>query len=149
MSVRPSQQSVTDQLKAHGASVFLPLIGANDLDLAVRGEDGQYVEVRILAAEDGVRAFTTSRFRPKPHVFFICVESEAIWIIPSHIFERFASGALEDATRTLDLNQDDLGETLGDRLDVYQDRWVLITNYSKYRSTLSDPISLQMLISMD
>ena len=41
-----------------------------------------------------------------------------------------------------------MGEPLGDRLDVYRDRWMLITEYSKYRSTLSDPISLQMLISM-
>ena len=68
--------------------------------------------------------------------------------MPSHIFERFAGGAEGAPSRTLDLDQDDLGETLGDRLDIYRDRWMLITSFSKYRSTLSDPISLQLLISM-
>ncbi len=148
MAESPAQQHVIDQLKANGASLFTPLVGANDVDLAVRGGDGQYVELRILEPEAGGRAFTMGRFRPKPYVFFVCVESAATWIMPSHIFERFAGGAQGAPSRTLDLDQDDLGETLGDRLDVYRDRWMLITEYSKYRSTLSDPISLQMLISM-
>jgi hypothetical protein len=67
--------------------------------------------------------------------------------VPSHIFERFANGPPGAPSRTLDLDQDDLDETLGDRLDVYRDRWMLITEFLKYRSTLSDPISLQMRIS--
>ena len=148
MASTPASQHVIEQLKANGASLFTPLVGADDVDLAVRGGDGQYVELRLLEPEAGGRAFTLGRFRPKPYVFFVCVESEATWVIPSHIFERFASGAPGAPSRTLDLDQDDLGETLGDRLDVYRDRWMLITEFSKYRSTLSDPISLKMRISM-
>ncbi|MDA1036413.1 MAG: hypothetical protein O3B65_05975, partial [Chloroflexi bacterium] len=117
MASTPASQHVTEQLKAHGASLFTPLVGADDVDLAVRGGDGQYVELRILEPTAGGRAFTMGRFRPKPYVFFVCVESEAAWIMPSHIFERFASGAPGAPSRTLDLDQDDLGETLGDRLN--------------------------------
>ena len=148
MAASSVQQHVVDELKANGASLFTPLVGANDIDFAVRGGDGQYVELRVLEPVAGGRVFAMGSFRPKPYVFFICVESQATWVMPSHIFERFATGSPGAPSRVLDLDQDDLGETLGDRLDVYRDRWMLITEYSKYRSTLSDPISLQMLISM-
>ena len=144
-----AQQHVTEALKQHGASLFVPLVGANDVDLAVRGQDGQYVEVLILQPDDGPRRFAMGRFRPKAHVFFVCVEStEAAWIMPSGIFERFADGAQGADRRVLDLDKDDMGESLGDRLRIYRDRWALIAEYSKYRSTLSDPVSLQMIINM-
>ena len=144
-----AQQQVTEALKQHGASLFVPLVGANDVDLAVRGQDGQYVEVRILRPDDGPRRFPMGRFRPKAHVFLVCVEAaEIAWIIPSGVFERFADGAQGADRRVLDLDKDDMGESLGDRLNVYKDRWVLIAEYSKYRSTLSDPVSLQMIINM-
>jgi hypothetical protein len=149
MALTQSQQHVADKLKEAGASLFVPLVGADDVHLAVRGEEGQYVEVRVLEPDAGGRAFTMGRFRPKPYVFFVCVTSEPeAWLFPSNIFERFASGAPLDPSRTLDLDAPDMGETLADRLRIYRERWALLKDYRKYRSTLSDPVSLQMMLSM-
>ena len=148
MALTSPQQQVADRLKATGASLFAPLVGADDIDLAVRGEDGQYVELRVLEAQGGERTFTVGRFRPKPYVFFLCVAAEETWVIPSNIFERFAAGAPGGPSRALNLDQDDMGETLGDRLRVYRDRWMLIAEFKKYRSTLSDPVALQMMLAM-
>jgi hypothetical protein len=147
MALTPAQQHVADQLKSVGASLYVPLVGSNEVDFAVRGDDGQYIEIRVLEAT-GPRAFTMGKFRPKPHVFFACVSAEEDWVIPSNVFERFAKGSPGGPSHTLDLDADDMGETLGERLTVYRDRWALIAQFRKYRSTLSDPVSLQMLLSM-
>jgi hypothetical protein len=155
MPLTPVQQQVADRLKSVGASLFVPLVGADDVHLAVRGAEGQYIEVRILEPRDGPRAFTMDRFRPKPHVFFVCVvppaapgEPTETWVLPSGAFERFASGQPGASSRTLDLDFNDLGEPLGERLRIYRDRWVLISEYRKYRSTFNDPAALQLMISM-
>jgi hypothetical protein len=148
MALTATQQQVADHLKQAGASLFAPLVGADDIDLAVRGEDGQYVELRILEPDAAATTFTAGRFRPKPHVFFVCVAAEETWIIPSNIFERFSAGTPGGPTHTLDLNKDDMGETLGERLRVYRERWTLIAEFRKYRSTLSDPVALQMMLAM-
>jgi hypothetical protein len=147
MALTPAQEHVADELKSAGASLYVPLVGSNEVDFAIRGDDGQYIEVRVLEAT-GARAFAMGRFRPKPYAFFACVSEGEDWVIPSNVFERFASGAPGATTQTLDLDASDMGETLGERLAVYRDRWALITHFRKYRSTLSDPVSLQMLLSM-
>jgi len=149
MALTKSQQYVIDRLKEAGASIFVPLVGANDVHLALRGEEGQFVEVRVLEPEADGRAFTMGRFRPKPYVFFVCVTSQPeAWVLPSNVFERFAGGAPLDPKRTLDLDAPDMGETLADRLRVYRERWALLANYRKYRSTLSDPVALRLMLSM-
>jgi hypothetical protein len=147
MELTPAQEHVAEQLKSTGAGLYVPLVGSDEVDLAVRGEDGQYVELRVLEAT-GTRVFAMGRFRPKPYAFFVCVGDGEDWVMPSNIFERFASGAPGAPSRTLDLDQDDMGETLGERLAVYRDRWALIAQYRKYRSTLSDPVALRMVLSM-
>ncbi len=135
-------------LKEAGASLFTPLVGADDVDLAVRGADGQYVELRILEPKGGLRKFTVGRFRPKPYVFFLCVTTEETWVIPSNVFERFSQGVPNGPSHTLDFDQDDLGEPIGERLRIYRDRWKLIAEFRKYRSTMSDPVALQMMLAM-
>ena len=146
----PAAQYVVAQLQQRGASLFEPVVGADDVDLAVRGNEGQYVEVRIIETNEGSpRRFAMRKFRPKGYVFFVCVaaDPEEAWVVPSNIFERFAGGA-PGGDRLLDLDHEDLGEPLSERLRVYKDRWVLIAEYAKYRSTLSDPVALQMRIAM-
>ena len=65
----PTSLHVIEHLKANGASLFTPLVGADDVDFVVRCGDGQYVELRLLEPVAGGRAFTIDRFRPKPYVF--------------------------------------------------------------------------------
>ena len=147
-------QYVVDKLRQSGASLFEPVVGANDVDLAVRGAEGQYVEIQVKEAESGApRQFAIGRFRPKSYVFFVCVvadESGALteaWVLPSGVFERFAGGDVGAARRVLDLDADG-AEPLAERLEVYRERWALIAAYSKFRSTLSDPVALQMRLAM-
>jgi hypothetical protein len=145
-----AQQYAVDCLKEHGASLFEPIVSADDVDIAVRGEDGQYVELRILASQ-GSRKFTMGRFRPKAHVFFVCVSGDEpveAWVLPSSVFERFASGSPGTASRTLDLDEAEGEEPLAERLLVYRERWPLISQFSKFRSTLSDPVALRVRLAM-
>ena len=114
----------------------------------MRGDDGQYVEIRILESSDAERAFAAGRFKPKPHVYFLCTAAEATWGTPPNVLERFTSGMPRASSRTLDLSQGNLGEALGDRLSIYRNRWPLIAEFRKYRSTLRDPMALQMMLAM-
>ena len=92
-----AREYVIKSLRSRGASLFVPVVGADDVDLAVRGADGQYVEVRVMSPEpDAPGWFRVRRFRPKAYVFFVCVGSPSgaspeAWVFPSGIFERFAS----------------------------------------------------------
>jgi hypothetical protein len=143
MASDTARQLVLDALKQNGASLFTPLVGADDVDVAVRGSDGQYIEVLVRTPGEGKpRAFNVARVRPKPHWFIACVTTEnETWLLPSGVFERFS-----DAGK-LDLDEDDGGEPLSERLIVYRDRWQLITDFKKYRSTLTDPVALRMRIA--
>ena len=147
-------QYAVDKLRQSGASLFEPVVGANGVDLAVRGAEGQYVEIQVKEAGAGApRQFAIGRFRPKGYVFFVCVVADErggateAWVLPSSIFERFASGAVGAERRVLDLDADG-AEPLAERLQVYRERWALIAAYSKFRSTLSDPVALQMRLTM-
>ncbi len=147
------KQLLIDNIAARGAAVFEPIAGKTDVDLAVRTGDGQYVEVviRQAAAPDKPRAFRMRRFRPRPNLFIVGVvdapEGPEAWLLPSNVFERFAQGAPAGPEWLLNLD-DSAGEPLSDRLAIYRERWALIADYSKFRSTLGDPVALQVRIAM-
>ena len=150
MADASAKEYVTGNLIERHAAVFEPVGGSADVDLAVRTGDGQYVEVIVrepVSAEDG-RSFLMRRFRPRPHLFILCVAPglEA-WLLPSTVFERFATGAPGEPEWKLELDSPP-EEPLSDRLSVYRERWALIANYTEYRSTLSDPLALRVRIAM-
>ncbi|MCI0816162.1 MAG: hypothetical protein J4N29_03845, partial [Chloroflexi bacterium] len=97
------------------------------------------------------RTFEVPRLRDRPNLFIVGVvwdggaPSES-WVLPAHVFDRFADGA-PNGPRTLDLDADE-AEPLGERLAVYKDRWALIAEFSKFHSTLSDPLALQVPLAM-
>ncbi len=150
-----AKQYVIAKLVERGAAVFEPVGGRADVDLAVRTGDGQYVEVVIRepSAADKPRSFVMRRFRPRPHLFIIGVTDGGVadgpeaWLVPSTAFERFAAGAPGEPEWNLGLD-DSAGEPLSDRLAVYRERWALIADYSKFRSTLGGPLALQVRIAM-
>lgn len=138
------------ELAERGAAVFEPVGGSPGVDLAVRAGDGQYVEVIVKepASPDKGRAFAMRRFRPRPHLFILCVTADGeAWPLPSPVFERFAVGAPGEPEWTLDLDAP-ADEPMSDRLAVYRERWALIADYNAYRSTLADPLALQVRLAM-
>ncbi|MCY4581625.1 MAG: hypothetical protein OXE50_02315 [Chloroflexi bacterium] len=150
MTDTSARQYVVNSLVERHAAVFEPVGGSTDIDLAVRTGDGQYVEVIVresMAAEEP-RSFTMRRFRPRPHLFILCIApGPEAWLVPSTVFERFATGAPGEPEWALqfDAPQD---EPLSERLSVYRERWALIANYGEYRSTLNDPLALRVRIAM-
>ena len=71
-----ARQYVVDSLVERHAAVFEPVGGSADVDLAVRTGDGQYVEVIIrepVAERREPRSFMMRRFRPRPHLFILCI----------------------------------------------------------------------------
>ncbi len=147
------KQLVIEKLAGLGAAVFEPVGGKAGVDLAVRAGDGQFVEaiIRQAVSAERPRAFLMRRFRPRPHLFIVGVVDAAdgpeAWLLPSNVFERFAQGAPGEPEWVLDLD-DDAGEPLSERLAVYRERWALVAEYSKFRSTLGDPVALQVRIAM-
>ena len=147
-----AERFVIDELRSRGASLFRPLVGADDVDLAVRAPEGQYVEMVVKTPEARTSArFRVGRFRPRPHAFFVCVVFEAdqpsgAWVLPSGIFERFSTAAAGGAS-DLDLDGPP-DEPLRERLSVYKDRWSLIAEYAKLRSTMADPVALQVRLAL-
>ncbi len=148
MGTDAAQRYVIDHLQQRGAVLFTPVTGANDVHLAARGVDDQYVEILITTTTQGAPAvFHMGRFRPRQHLFVVGVvledgdPSEA-WVLPSGGFARFADAG------NLDLDGRD-GEPLRQRLAIYRNRWKLITSYAKFRSTLTDPVALQLQLALD
>ncbi len=150
MTGTSAKQHVVDNLVERHAAVFEPVGGSADVDLAVRTGDGQYVEVVVTepVSEEENHSFLMRRFRPRPHLFILCVApGPEAWLLPSTVFERFATGAPGEPEWVLHLDAPS-EEPLSDRLSVYRERWALIANYSEYRSTLSDPLALRVRIAM-
>ena len=150
MTGQDAKRRAVAELVQRGAAVFEPVGGPAGVDLAVRTGDGQYVEVVVMepASTDNGRAFVMRRFRPRPHLFILCVTADGeAWPLPSPVFERFAAGAPGEPEWTLDLAAP-VDEPLADRLAVYRERWALIADYNAYRSTLADPLALQVRLAM-
>ena len=146
-----AQGFVVEQLAQRNAMLFRPIGTSTEIDLAVRGGDGHYVEVRVRSAADGTRTFEVPRLRDRPNLFIVGVVWDGgapseCWVLPSRVFDRYADGA-GNAPRTLDLDADD-PEPLAERLAVYKNRWALIAEFSKFHSTLSDPLALQVRLAM-
>ena len=145
-----AKQYVVDNLVERHTAVFEPVGGSADVDLAVRTGDGQYVEVIVKepVSPEQSRSFMMRRFRPRPQLFIVCVtEGPEAWLLPSGVFERFATGTPGEPEWVLHLD-DPADEPLSDRLSVYRERWALMANYTEYRSTLSDPLALRVRIAM-
>ncbi len=143
---------VLDKLAQHKAAVFKPIGQGRGIDLAVRGQDGQYVELLCLASErESPRYFLAPRFRRRPNLIMACVVTGSsgpteAWLVPSGVFERFGTGK-PNGEATLDLDADE-GGLLHERLSVYRERWQLITEFAQYRSTLEDPVALRIRLAM-
>lgn len=107
MPEQGAKRRAVAELAERGAAVFEPVGGAPGVDLAVRAGDGQYVEVIVKepASPGNGRAFAMRRFRPRPHLFILCVTADGeAWPLPSPVFERFAAGAPGEPEWTLDLD---------------------------------------------
>jgi hypothetical protein len=146
-----AQAFVVEQLAQRDTMLFRPIGTSTEVDLAVRGRDGQYVEVQVRSAEPGSRTFALARLRDRPNLFIVGVvwdgeEPSESWVLPAHVYDRFADGA-GNAPRRLDLDAP-ADEPLRERLAVYKDRWALIAEFSKFRSTVSDPTALRVHLAM-
>ena len=151
MTTSLARKYVADELVQWHTALFEPVHGASDVDFAVRTGDGQYVEiiVREPSSPDKPRSFVMKRFRPRSHLFIIALaHGPEAWILPSIVFERFAAGAPGEKEWNLNLDTPP-DEPLSERLSVYRERWAIIAHYAEYRSTLSDPLALQVRIAME
>ena len=144
MEREQARRYVVDALTERDASLFAPIGRVPGVDLAARVGDGSYVELRIAeSAAPGV--FRAEVRRPKPSLFVLGVEEteEGVeaWVLPSGAFERFAFGNVLELDEPSD-------EPLRERLAVYRNRWSLIADYAKYRTTLNDPVALRVQLSL-
>ena len=133
-----------DALTQRSANLFAPIGRVPGVDLAARIGDGSYVELRI-AESAAPGAFRAELRHPKPSLFVLGLkETDAgveAWVLPSGAFERVADG------NVLELDQPS-GEPLRERLAVYRNRWGLIADFAKHRTTLNDPVALRVQLSL-
>lgn len=134
---------VVGELTAQKVALFAPLASSAGADLLARVGDGQYAEVRV-AETPAPNTFRAQIRRPRPSLFVVGVvpgDETVAWVLPSGAFERFASGGVLALDEPAD-------EPLRERLAVYRNRWTIIANFAKFRSTLNDPVSLQMQLAL-
>ena len=142
-SGKASWQFIIDQLTSNKVALFSPLAPRSEEVLLARVGDGQYVELVLAEQLEGI-SYKLSLRRSKPHLFVVAIasiEEKAAWILPSAVFERFAvNGVLDFESSFLD--------PLESRLAIYKNRWVLISQFNKFRSTLNDPTALQVQLAL-
>lgn len=138
-----AREFVIESLSGGDTQLFAPL-RRGGIDLAVRVGAGEYAEL-LVAEAVSPSSFRADVRRQRPNLFVIGVlgsgESPEAWVVPSGAFERFADADVLQ----LDAPSD---EPLRERLAVYRNRWALITDYAKYRSTLTDPVALQVQLAL-
>ena len=139
-----ARRYVIDALTQRSANLFAPIGRVPGVDLAARIGDGSYVELRI-AESAAPGAFRAELRHPKPSLFVLGLEETdagvEAWVLPSGAFERFADG------NVLELDEPS-GEPLRERLAVYRNRWGLIADFAKHRTTLNDPVALRVQLSL-
>ena len=154
---RDGEQLVARRLLRLGATVLVPVVATPGIDLAVRTTDGRYVELQVHSngggAERGSRCFRVERLRPRNALILVCLaygemESPEAWVLPSALFDRFATSPPADGPRELDMDAPGDGP-LAERLKVYRDRWKLITSFSSYESVMRDPQALAVRLALD
>ena len=74
------------------------------------------------------------------------VHSSVIFRV-KHMDVSYSYGRFNEPQGTLILDADDPSKS-SFKLAVYKDRWALIAEYSKFHSTLSDPLALQVRLAM-
>ena len=92
---------VIDALAQRNTMLFRPIGTSTEVDLAVRGGDGQYLEVRVRSAARGTRTFELPRLRDRPNLFVVCVVWDGgepatpsdCWVLPAHLFDRLPGRA--------------------------------------------------------
>ena len=92
---RRGEFMVIGKLLEKGFTVYTPVADVEGIDCIIRNEKGRLIQIQIKTRtknqEEG-KYFIVKEFRPS-YDFFICcylIDTDELWVIPSHIFHDLA-----------------------------------------------------------
>ena len=149
---------VFNELLKRGGAVYTPLVDEG-VDAVVRTASGHTVDLQIKSSGGAggkyPRWFQIPSVDPRPNFFIISVEAQDgepgnVWILPSIVFDAYASRPPKGTPRDLDLDSGSrkYGLPLRDLLCGFRNRWALIIEFDKYEPLLSTPKALEDILAM-
>ena len=149
---------VFGELLKRQALPFVPLVNEG-INALVQTSAGSVIELQVKSAGSAggkdPRWFQVGPVVPRKGFFIIGVEFSdgeplAAWILPSVIFDRYASRPPKGSPRDLDLDTGTrkYGLPLRDLLCGFRNRWELITRYEEYEALIGSAEDLEDLLTM-
>jgi hypothetical protein len=100
---------VIGKILEKGFTVYTPVADVEGIDCIIRNEKGRLIQIQIKTRnknqEEG-RYFIVKEFRPN-YDFFICcylIDTDELWVIPSHIFHDLSYYDKKIKDRTLPMS---------------------------------------------
>ena len=149
---------VFGELLKRGAVPYVPMVDEG-IDALVRSPGGNTLELQITSCGSGgskyQRWFLMSKFEPRPNFFILGVEFKDgepghVWILPSMVFDEYATGKVKRTSRNLDLDSGirKHGMPLRDLLCGFRNRWELLLDYEKYEHLMERIEDLEDILTM-
>lgn len=149
---------VFSELLKLGAISYVPLV-KEGVDALVRTAAGDVIEIQVQAAGSAggkyPRWFQLGHIEPRKNLFIIGVEFEegdpkCAWVLPSIIFDKYASTPPKGSPRDLDLDSGirKYGMPLKDLLCGFRDRWELVVDFTRFERLMQSPDDLEDVLTM-
>ena len=150
---------VFGELAKRGLLPYVPVVDVEGIDAIVRPDGGEWLELQIKALRvSGGKApgwVQVDALKPEDGFFIIFVEAPQaeisdVWILPSRVFDAYASRPPKGRPRDLDLDSGKrkFGQPLREILCGFRNRWELLTDYVEYQELMTKPEDLEDVLAM-
>jgi hypothetical protein len=149
---------VLGELLKRGAISYVPLV-KEGVDALVRTATGAVIEIQVQAAGSAggkhPRWFQMGHLEPRKNFIIIGVEfgeedPKCAWVLPSIIFDKYASNPPKGSPRDLDLDGGvrKHGMPLKDLLCGFRDRWELVVEFARFEEMMQSPDDLEDMLTV-
>ena len=146
------------ELLKRGAVPYLPMVDEG-IDALLRSPGDSTIDLQITSSGSGgskhQRWFLMPKFELRNNFFILGVEfiegqPGDVWVLPSRVFDEYATGKAKGTSRNLDLDSGirKYGMPLKDSLCGFKNRWDLIVNYDKYEPFMESIEDLEDVLTM-
>lgn len=158
MAGKIGELHVFNELLNRGVAPYVPLVDEG-VDAIVRAPGNWTLNLQITscgsAGSKYHRWFLMPKFEPRKNFFILGVEfidrkPGDVWVLPSRVFDAYATGKTQGTSRNLNLDSGirKHGMPLKDLLCGFRNRWDLIVDYHKYAALMDSVEDLEDVLAM-
>lgn len=149
---------VFNELLKKGLAPYVPLVD-DGVDAIVRFADGRTLDLQIKysggAGGKHPGWFQVDKIAPAKRYFILAVEARNgepgdVWVLPSAVFDAYATRPSKGSPRDLDLDGGtrEYGMKLRELLRGFKNRWELIVDHGKYEALMDSVEDLEDALTM-